>query len=42
MDALKKQLAKEDGRQQKIGVSSTQEMSPSAFLQRALEVEAVQ
>lgn len=42
MDDLKQQLAKEDAGRQGAGVTFAHEISPSTFLQRALEVEAAQ
>jgi hypothetical protein len=42
LNKLKDQLAKEDQDQQKAGVVFPHQMSPSVFLQQALEVEVAQ
>lgn len=42
LDKLKTWLMKEDSEQLRLGVTFPHEMSPSTFLQRALDIEAVQ
>ena len=39
---LKDELSKEDSEKQKLGMDFPHEMSPAAFLQRALDIEAAQ
>ena len=39
---LKDQLAKEDSDKRKAGTTFTHKMTPSVFIQQALEVEAAQ